>query len=284
LLVCALGAVACDGSDISRGPLVPSTAVALPPNLDLFGLVQDTAFRPLSGVTVEVIAGPQTGVSMVSDADGRLVLAAATNSANIFRATREGYVPATQAFQRSSPNGSPWLIISMELLTPSVNIAGEYLLTFVADAGCTDLPGEVRTRTFGATITPRPASPVNTAFDVTANGASFLPTFSGFSIGVAGDSLAFWLHGGHDPPLVEQLAMNTYLAYSGFARASVNGSDGPSISAAFEGWIDYCVMPYAMGAVYNCGTSPRTGEPIPGVSIVRAHCESSNHRLVLTRR
>jgi hypothetical protein len=167
-----------------------------------------------------------------------------------------------------------------------VNIVGEYALTFVADSACADLPNDLRTRTYAATITPNPRadgnSLANSSVLVTLRGAGFLGDLNSFEIGIAGDYLGFWLHGGHDPPIVEQLATGTYLAFSGNAATSV-GSGMATISALLDGWIDYCVMKSAMGSVYNCGTSNFTGEPIPGLAVTRVHCESKNHRIVLTR-
>src|SRR6185369_11565517 len=102
-------------------------------------------------------------------------------------------------------------------------------------------------------------------FTLTASGASFLGNLNNFPIGVVGEYLDLWLHGGHDPALVEQLAPNTYLAFSGNATTSVGTSSPSSISTSLDGWIDYCVMKAPMGAIYNCGTSNTTGEPIPGL-------------------
>jgi hypothetical protein len=120
---------------------------------------------------------------------------------------------------------------------------------------------------------------------VVVDGAPFLTGFNGFLIGVAGDYLGFWLHGGHDPPIVEQLSPTTYLAFSGNARASSGSTGASTISVPFEGWIEYCELKGPMTTPpYNCGTSPRTGEPIPGAAVVYTHCESTNHRLTLMRR
>ena len=79
------------------------------------------------------------------------------------------------------------------------------------------------------------------------------------------------------------MAQNSYLAFSGVAAASV-GTSASAITTSFDGWIEYCVMPSPMGTAYNCGTSNTTGDPIPGQAITRAHCESKNHQLILTRR
>lgn len=282
---------ACGGCSSSSIPSAPSSnATATSPGSQGANQVQqgyalDTAFRPLAGVRVEVLDGPQAGHSMISDATGQFGLTGLFAATNTFRATKEGYVTATQGFSTSAPGGRPWIIFYLKPLTPPVNIAGDYTLTFVADSACSDIPDSLRTRTYDATITAANAtSPADTSFQLTIKGATLLEKFTGFTIGVAGDSLGFWLHGGHDPTVVEQLAPTTYLAYSGWAEATVGTSPVSTISTPFAGWIDYCVMGSPMSEPYNCGTSNFTGEPIPGAAVEYAHCDSTNHRLILTRR
>jgi hypothetical protein len=289
-LAIALALAGCGGSS-SRSPSAPTAGATVPSGagssaadpvtLSDSGYVLDTAFKRLAGVRVDVVDGPQAGASMISDADGQVPLTGAFTRMNMFRASKDGYITATQAFSTSSPGGKPWLIVYLQPVAPLVNIAGTYTLTFVADNACTDLPPEVRTRSYAATIAPGASA---TRFVLTTTGAPFLDNFTGFDIGVAGNSLGLWLHGGHDPTLVEQLAPNTYLAFSGVGAASVGSSTVSTISTAFDGWIDYCVMSAPMRSGYNCGTSNVTGEPIPGAAVTYTHCQSPNHRLTLTRR
>ena len=290
LLAIAPGLAGCGGSS-PKSPAAPTVGLAMssgagssatdPVTLADSGYVLDTAFKRLAGVRVDVVDGPQAGTSMISDADGQFPLTGSFARTNTFRASKDGYIAATQRFSTSVPGGKPWLIVYLQPLAPPVNIAGDYTLTFVADSACTELPPEVRTRSYAATVVPGSSS---TDFVLAAKGASFLNGLMGFGIGVAGNSLGLWLHGGHDPTLVEQLAPNTYLAFSGMGAASVGSSTGATISTAFDGWIDYCVMSAPMTTGYNCGTSHFTGEPIPGAAVTYAHCQSPNHRLTLTRR
>ena len=299
-VVLALTAVmwACGGCSSSATPTSPSATAPVsqtsrpPTPIQLTGFVLDSGFRPIAGARVEVVDGPQAGISATADASGQFSLTGSFDNVTTFRASADGYRGATQPWSCSvseclgASGARPWLGFYLAPLAPPVNIAGDYTLTFVADAACLDLPIELRTRTYAATIAPedRKHIPANTSFALTVSGASFLGTFDSFTIGVAGDYLGFWLHGGHDPPVVEQLATNAYLAFSGNAAASLPSSSGSPISAAFEGWIDYCELKAPMGAYYNCGTSNWTGEPIPGQAVTYAHCESKNHRLILTRR
>src|SRR6185503_16485013 len=108
----------------------------------------------------------------------------------------------------------------------------------------------------------------NKSFRVSVTSALVLGTLNGFTIGVAGQSLGLWLDGSHDPTLVENLGANSYLGYSGLGSATVDESTR-TISGSFNGWVEYCVMSLPMARGYNCGTSNITGEPIPGVAVLR---------------
>jgi hypothetical protein len=274
--------------------MAPTTCRTVFWRTTISGFVLDTGFRPVADARVEVVAGsPQSGTSTTADAAGQFSLTGTFDSTTRFRATKDGYVTATQTWSCSvgtcpgPQNARPWLGFYLaSSLAPPVNIAGNYTVTFIADSACTDFPNEVRPRTYPATITRSsgPNIPADTSFKLTVGGAAFLANLNGFGIGVVGDYVDLWLDGGHDPPLVEQLAPNTYLAFSGNATASVGRLPMSSISTSLDGWIDYCVMKAPMGAFYNCGTSNTTGEPIPGLATTYAHCESKNHQVILTRR
>ncbi|MGH9143261.1 MAG: hypothetical protein ACRD2I_19175 [Vicinamibacterales bacterium] len=245
------------------------------------GYVLDTAFKPLDGVRVEVLDGPQAGATMTSTAAGDFSLAGEFGRSDMFRATKDGYVAVTQGFQTSVPGGKPWLIFYLSPIARPANIAGDYTLTIVADSACIDLPPEARTRMYSATIASGASA---TEFVLTTSDASLLNNYRGFSIGVAGNAIGLWLHGGHDPSLVEQLGTNSYLAYSGMAATTIESSSGPTLSAELDGWIEYCVTGAPMGSTYNCGTSNITGAPIPGAAVAYTHCQSSHHGMLLTRR
>ena len=230
---------------------------------------------------MEVVNGSQAGTFTTAGADGQFSLSGAFDADSTFRASQDGYVAATQGWNCSNGPGTcpangakPWLRVLSRRARRPCDIGGSYTLTFIADSACSDIPSELRTRTYGATIAPsHPGNPLHTSFDVAVSGAPFLGSFRSFGVGVAGDYLGFWLDGGHDPPLVEQVAQNSYLAFSGVAAASVGTALARSPLRSTAG-IEYCVMPSPMGAAYNCGTSNTTGDPIPGQAITRAHCKS----------
>ena len=294
-LVMSLGVAGCGGPS---SVVAPSRTTPVGQQIGgsvsgIRGFVLDSGFRAVPGARVEVVDGQSAGASTTTDASGQFSLAGTFTSTDRFRAIKDGYVTATQPWNcsigASCPGANPWLGFYLAPLAQPVNIAGDYTLTFTADAACPNLPPEARVRSYPATIAPSQylTVPANTLLHVTVGGGSFLDTLNGFDIGVAGDYLGFSLDGGHDPTIVEQLAPNTYLAFSGSAAASVGTPPASTISTSFDGWIDYCVMPSPIPSAhgyYNCGTSNTTGEPIPGAAVVYAHCESKAHRLTLTRR
>jgi hypothetical protein len=252
--------------------------------------VLDTGFRPLTGARIEVLDGPQRGATATADTAGQFVLSGTFDGNTRFRATKDGHVAATQVWNCSVPacaqGAKPWLGFYLNPTVTPVDLGGEYTVTFIADSACSDLPAEARTRTYAATIardsSAGPNGSASTSMTATLRGGSFLGSLDSFPVGLAGDYADFWLHGGHDPAVVEQLAPNTYLAFSGNAPATV-GTRPPKLSMLMDGWIEYCVSSSPLGKFYTCGKDG-AGTVIAGAAITRARCDSPNHQLIWTRR
>jgi len=280
LLALAAGLAGCDGG---RSPNLTTPAPPQPtPQLtQLRGTVYDAAWRRLAGAKVEVVQGPEAGHnSTTTDDAGSFFLTGVFDSGTYFRATKEGHVAETIALPFSCQNCTSTLRVAYFYLEKpsSRNVAGDYILTFIADSACTDLPHELRTRTYGATVTllvPESDGPSNSWFDVSVTGAPLLDPYDSFLIGVAGDYVAAnmgdWGHGAVG--LLEQLTENTYLTLSGGIGTTV--TDPSTISSSFYGTVDYCALSAPWGSRYNCA------EDYP---IAHSHCESQNHQLVLRRR
>src|SRR5262245_14381914 len=84
---------------------------------EISGHVFDTAFRPLAGVTVQIVDGSQAGRSVISDAEGRFSFSGGQFVNGIrFNATKDGYVPATVSgpLQFPSPSSVAYLNITLE--------------------------------------------------------------------------------------------------------------------------------------------------------------------------
>jgi len=257
ILAQGLTLTGCGDSRSRSTPSAPSSVLqpASPFTSAVNGKVVDTADRPISGALVEVVGGSQAGMSVTSTGNGEFYFAGSFDDATVFRASREGYTAATQSWRRVSP-GQPYLLFYLGVLAPPVSIAGNYTLTFIAaDACAAALPADLRSRTYAATITARspPNVPADTRLTIEASGAEFDAYFNWFSVGVAGDYLAFWLGDEH---LIEKLGADRYLELMGSAEA-VTTSGASTISASFSGTFRY------------------SGAPA---------CISGHHQLVLTRR
>lgn len=269
----------CNGSPASSIPLSPTPAP--PPTQtqgpaqtatvsSISGFATDTAFRPLAGARVAVVDGPHAGSSTTADALGGFTLTGSFGPATTFRASKDGYISATQTWRCSvavcaGPSGArPWLGFSLAVLAPPVSIAGDYTLTIAAGEACTALAPGLRIRTYAATITPRVSaySPADTLFDVSITDVpiAFADLYR-ITLGVAGDHVGFGLYGDHNPFLVERVTPSESLAFSGSAPGvSVGTSPVSTIATSFEGSIEYFAPP------------------------APARCEAKNHRLTLTRR
>jgi len=286
-LVIAQGLAACG----ERSTLAPSDppgsqpGVISPPNgtqtRTLRGIVGDTIARPLRGAKVEVLDGPQAGSVATTDFSGWFTLIAALADTTRLRVSKEGHVSATGTiafWRRDGP--TDYVSMALAVLAPPVSIVGDYSLTFVADDACTTVPEELRTRTYAATIEPDlvdPRIPAGTFLWANISGVSFLANQRRIPILIAGDVVSFWLgEHGYGAFFVEQVAPSTYLQFDGSATVSAGPSPISSLSATFEGAVDYCVMRSPMtGSHYDCDRTR---------AVSNVHCVSNKHRLTLTRR
>jgi len=282
-LVPLLGCVILAGACGSSSPTPTSPTSPLPVQYvfaEIAGDVLDTAFRPVAGVKVEIVDGVRAGTSATSDAEGRFSFTGGQLVDGIrFRATKDGYISTTV----SGPLQFPWpstvahLAVILESLAPPVKIdAGDYALTIIADRACTDIPVDLRTRTYNATITPAPLSsgiPANTRYNVAVSGPLLSPF--GFGIGVAGSHLRFEIDG---PAFVEHVAPFTYLEIAGSGESDVEAATASTLSIPFSGSFTYCDLKAEMARNNNCYTTPQDQR------ISYQQCVSQNDRMILTRR
>jgi len=261
-------------SPVSPSPPAPTTqapqGTPQAANTRLMGIVMDTAFRPLTGAQVEVVNGPDAGRSVLSDSTGRFTLSGQFDETTQIRAISDGYVTGAQTVPPLCPACQYlWVSFYLATPTPSVNIAGNYTLTFIADAACTALPEEARQRTYDIRIEPRssPYDPPNTIFLARVTNPSVV--YNVFAIGVV-DNFATFELGGHGPYLLEQTANNVYLGFDGMARAIIDAEPLPPVTTRFDGWIGFCDF-VSSGGYYSCGQG-------------RKECVSSNHQMILRKR
>jgi len=263
-------AAACGGSTAPAAAPTPAAPSPLPPQrgiVSFTGNVYDSAFRPIAAASVAVVGGTQPGESAVTDSTGAFGLAGEFNTATQFRARKDGYRDAVH----------PWRIgrdfFFLVLNGPSLDLSGRYVLTTEADESCTELPPDVRRRSYDATVSPNAFStfPSGTTFIAQLAGPGLDKYFHFVSINVAGDYVYFDMS---DNGIGEEVEDETYFNFGGVGGATATNG-GTMISAAISGVIDYCVLKADNGAFYPCSGT--------GV-LTRIQCSSQNNRLTLTRR
>ena len=282
VLVLGLALAGCDRSPASPSPESPQGSPSSPPgspsgSIQLAGSVSDAAWRPLAGARVEVVDGPQAGLSTNTDHNGEFHLSGNFDDTTHFRATKDGHVASTWPLPAACGPCNPdwWIHFSLEALAPHPNLAGEYTLTVIANSACTSVPEAFRTRTFDAKLTLQsgPEFPPNSRFEVSLGSPPFLDQYRSFQIGVAGDYVGGFvgdLHG--TPGLAARFATHSYIALGGSIAGTVEMS-GATISASMDGFIDYCEHQSEMGPSYDCeGGQTYT------------QCTSTGHQLILRRR
>ena len=287
VVLVALACTSCGASNGITGPTTDPSQV--PPQRTVWGWVQDSAFRRISGAQIAVVG---TGLSTVTGADGSYELTGGIASPVTVRVAKEGYITQTRTF--NWPTGCvdvPCVRTAetfvLAVVGQSVDISGDYTMTLSADSACTDLPSEARSRTFTASIVP--TVPARTQYNFTVGGGSLVRNAIYGQNGVAGDFITLSLRSfPYGPALVDQIGPNTYVTFDGTATSTV--PPAPSvISAAFDGLISYCSLkrPIRLNDVddlESCGDEGSRLEPTPSQPVTYASCYSKNHRMVLARR
>jgi hypothetical protein len=194
---------------------------------------------PVYGARVDVV--PEvSGLSATTDAYGNYRLYGVPPGASI-RATKAGYeprvVPLTVANHQS-------VNLSLALAGARLGLAGNYTLTVAADSctGAGNLPGDLRTRTYAASIAQSGG-----ALTVTLSGANFRVNSTGrgnrfqgradaagatFTLGPGSAYYYFYYGPSSFPDVVEQLPDSTHFVVSGTADTSATPS---GLSGALNG-------------------------------------------------
>jgi hypothetical protein len=274
-------AIGCDSTTpLAPTQLPPATPGSVTPPtsnpnaIALAGTVLDNIWRPLAGARVEVLDGPSAGMSTLTDANGSYRLFGEFESSTRFRATSPQHRGRTLMFPARCAQCNPnwWLHFSLDTEAASVDLAGDYSVTFVADPACTTLPEEFRQRTYTATV--RPTGPDSAAqFKVSIRGDRFLAGYDAFDIGLAGDRFAAFLGDFHGSPgVAERVTATTVLGFDGSATAS-GVADAGSVVATLDGTIGYCEL--------RGEPASRYATCLPGPANVL--CTSTKHQLILER-
>ncbi len=253
---------------------VPASPAA-PTAQRLHGYVSDTAFRPMGGVRLEVLSGPDAGKELNSDPEGAFAYVGAFSGGVSIRATKEGYLPMTSSVFCCASD-SAWVSFLLSPVAPPIEAAGNYTLTITVSSACPGFPDDALVRSYQAKLTKHTAAtvPANTQFDGSITGAQFAPYSNVFWVGVAGDYLAVSTEG-EGPSIVEQIGPKSYIAYMGAAGASVPSGSPTTISAPFNGSVEYCELKSPIGQYYDCSDS---------LAAVKVQCASAIKWLTLTPR
>jgi hypothetical protein len=135
------------------------------------GTAYDTANRPLSDVLIQVVGG-QPRVSTVTDLAGRYELPGTFTEPLVLRAEKPGYVPVTVRHWSALPGPTRRDIFFPDQL----DLVGEWSITVTAHDSCHEIPQEVRTRVYMASIHLMQYSPL--AFEIRLRGATLVSHWS----------------------------------------------------------------------------------------------------------
>ena len=273
--------LACGSPQTPLGPTSsPVSAPVVPPpgsppattSHPLQGQVLDTAFRPIADARIEVMSGPNAGRSTMSRSDGQFAFIEGFDDSTAVRAIKDGFITSTATLRPlCSACRYYYHTFYLAIPAPSVNIAGDYTLTLLADASCSALPAALRSRVYDVRIAPAswPDAPDRTIFTAQVTSVPLVEGYDRFPIGVVENFLTFELRG-HGPYLLERLDDQRFLGFDGLAAAIADAEPLPTVTTNFDGWIGVCELART-GNYYDCGKS-------------RPECVSRNHQLILKKR
>jgi len=138
--------------------------------------VEDALHRLMLGAEVVVVDGPRAGASMVTTLYGDSRLSGPFDGATpvTLRISGNSLVTKTHTVRLSGFGDTAYVLLQAETTDNAQIAPGDYTLTVTPDDACVDLPAELRTRTYAATITiPAPDSP--SRYRVVLAGGEFIP-------------------------------------------------------------------------------------------------------------
>lgn len=278
ILAVVVAGAGCGGNAASpTAPTASSAAPSAPTSPTLIavaGRVVDPLGRGISHATVRMTEGPLAGATSSTDADGRFQFVGGipegqTIGVDVFR---DGYASFAGRVRARSDLG--FRLTPMTL----VDLEGTYAVTFTAADSCSQIPTELRTRTYVATGSPERSD--RTTFTLKLSGASFQPAYDTFWATVAEDAVSlsvyswdafrWWLE---DYPIIERVGEGRLVAMKGTARADAVASNASAITALFTGTYSYC----------TAITEPSFPN-FPTTCSAPVECQSDRHHLRLARR
>jgi len=223
-----------------------------------------------------MLDGPQAGASTITDAEGLFRFSGRFTSDVTLRASFEGFASSTKTLILANATSSEGLIgFDLQPNQPALQLSlGLYDLTIAADSSCTDVPEDLRTVSFPATIGANQNPAFNFSYLVGVFGT--FPDSMEISLGVAADRLGFELDG-RVP--VKAIPPSTYIEIAGTAGTIPATVTRSTILIPFYGLYDYCVLKTPMPS--NQWT---TCHILPANTIV-SHVECfANHQMIFKKR
>lgn len=164
----------CDSASPASAPSPVPPPTPAPFEFSLSGTVYNTAWRPLAGALIQVVAGSGSGASAVSDLAGHYELPGPFTGSIILLAEKPGYAPVTIEHRASVSGQSQRDFV---LLTPeTADLAGEWSVRFEASDSCQEIPDAIRTRVYMASIERARYPPHE--FSVRLRGGMLIPHWS----------------------------------------------------------------------------------------------------------
>jgi hypothetical protein len=106
--------------------------------------------QPVAGATVEIVNGPSTGLTTVTDWEGRYKLYGVAGAGSL-RVSKHGY---ESQIREVSGSAHQTVNVTLPLVAAVPDVSGTYSLTITADAGCENpMPEPFTTRRYTAAIT-----------------------------------------------------------------------------------------------------------------------------------
>ena len=257
IAMAALTGIACDSEPSPAASIPPLVTPSAAPTYRLQVHVI-TMGTPCSGCVVEITSAPAAGMSATT-AEGRATFDLPAPGVVELRASKDGYRTATATVTVENSYNPTYQSVRLESDRPAIDLAGMHTLEVRAAAACSQLPDELRVRTYpvslagwGSAFTFRAYSADNDAF------VDFL-MWVGVSVDNAFLVIENWTN--ERDGIIERLPAGGTLRIHLWSSV-VPASNPDAISTPIEGTISYC------DASSNC----------------IAICESKNHQLTLTRR
>jgi Carboxypeptidase regulatory-like domain len=106
----------CANGNSSPIPTAPSSSSYVVQGQGQSGYVGDTVSRSVVGARVEMLDGPQPGMTVLSGSNGLFSFPGTFPGAVTLRASKEGYIALTKTSQTSTRGGRSWANFQPEVL------------------------------------------------------------------------------------------------------------------------------------------------------------------------